>query len=328
MYIRAESIKCITNRRSGPITVRESASSALGRGEKKLRGTASGLVCRIWAEQNINELFRTAQALAARLQNLETPSQRSSPRSLSPASHRLIMPSLHKDVKAQVDATRLPPILSLIQGSQLIKQGAEAVRPLVGGLNELQRADAAILPREQKVYKSMLFPQATTTPPAASTAEALPVLLKHRFPKHYRHPTLDAQLTRQRLTSEARALVRCLKAGVKVPGLRCVDLAQGVLGMEWVEGWSVREVLGGGQDGDELPDDEETETSEEESAEDIEEMLRRKGVDPGELCCSSIADLASVRSALIPCILSQTSCCYRLAPRSAKCTSPRSSTAT
>ncbi|PLW27612.1 hypothetical protein PCANC_04033 [Puccinia coronata f. sp. avenae] len=39
------------------------------------------------------------------------------------------------------------------------------------------------------------------------------VLLKHRFPKTYRHPTLDGQLTRNRLTFEARSLTRALKAG-------------------------------------------------------------------------------------------------------------------
>ena len=63
--------------------------------------------------------------------------------------------------------------------------------------------------------------------------------------------------------------------------MRCVDLAQGVLGMEWIEGWSVREVLGGGQEGDELAEDEGTE-EESDEAEDVQELLRGEGVDPGE----------------------------------------------
>lgn len=54
--------------------------------------------------------------------------------------------------------------------------------------------------------------------------------------------------------------------------------------MEWVEGWSVREVLGGGQEGDELAEEDELEESSEE-AEDVQEMLRGKGVDPGEWQC-------------------------------------------
>ncbi|GJN91943.1 hypothetical protein Rhopal_004971-T1 [Rhodotorula paludigena] len=82
-------------------------------------------------------------------------------------------------------------------------------------------------------------------------------------------------LTRQRLTSEARALVRCSKAGVRVPGLRLVDVRQGCLGMEWIEGWSVREVLGGGQ---EEQDDATTDAAEAE-AEEIGALLLAAGVD-------------------------------------------------
>ena len=116
----------------------------------------------------------------------------------------------------------------------------------------------------------------STAPPPA----AVPVLLKHRFAKGYRHPTLDALLTRQRLTSEARALVRCSKAGVCVPGLRIVDVKQGVLGIEWIEGWSVREVLGGGQEDDEGPEEELDGALEEadEVDDDVAERLRLLGV--------------------------------------------------
>jgi TP53 regulating kinase-like protein len=38
--------------------------------------------------------------------------------------------------------------------------------------------------------------------------------------------------------------VKALKSGVNVPGLRCLDLESGVLGIEWIKGQSVREVLG------------------------------------------------------------------------------------
>jgi TP53 regulating kinase and related kinases len=195
------------------------------------------------------------------------------------------MPALSKDVRAQVEATRLPPILSLIENSQLIKQGAEAVRRRSSLLSS---SPADRFKNLQKVYKSTLFPFPLCTPSSSSAPPppALPVLLKHRFPKTYRHSTLDALLTRQRVTGESRALVRCLKAGVKVPGLRCVDVKQGVLGMEWIEGWSVREVLGGGQEGDELPDDEE---QEEEEPEDVEEMLKGLGVDHGAFLLLAVA---------------------------------------
>ena len=37
------------------------------------------------------------------------------------------------------------------------------------------------------------------------------VLLKYRFHKQYRHPTLDASLTKARVAGEARALMKCLR---------------------------------------------------------------------------------------------------------------------
>ena len=146
---------------------------------------------------------------------------------------------------------------------------------------------------EQKVYRAALLPSprmtlstsAAASSPSSAPAPPAPVdtLLKYRFPKRYRHPTLDAQLTRQRLTSEARALVRCIKAGVRVPGLRLVDVKQGCLGIEWIEGWSVREILGGGQEDDLAAEAEgELEAEEDEDGvEDAGEALRAAGVDEG-----------------------------------------------
>ncbi|KAG8686131.1 serine/threonine-protein kinase bud32, partial [Ceratobasidium sp. 394] len=109
--------------------------------------------------------------------------------------------------------------VELLVGAQLIAQGAEA-----------------------KVYKATL-------------AES-PVLLKHRFTKTYRHGTLDASLTKQRVSGEARALLRCLKFGVCVPGIRFVHADSGVLGIEWIDGSSVRKVLGGGAEGEDEGDEE------------------------------------------------------------------------
>ncbi|GAA5907545.1 hypothetical protein JCM5296_004110 [Sporobolomyces johnsonii] len=193
------------------------------------------------------------------------------------------MPSLPKEVKAAVQATRLAqPLQELIAHSQLIKQGAEA-----------------------KVYKSTLYPSPTiTSPDGASTPSspppaAVPLLLKHRFPKQYRHPTLDALLTRQRLTSEARALVRCLKAGVTVPALRVVDVREGVVGMEWVDGWSVREVLGGGQEEDQgvVEEEEEEEGAEEEEEVDIGELLKDKGVEEDAMLAAIGAEIGKMHLA-------------------------------
>lgn len=69
---------------------------------------------------------------------------------------------------------------------------------------------------------------------------SVPSALKHRPPKPYRHPALDARLTRQRILAEARVLARCRREGVAVPGVYCVDEAAGWLLMEWIGGAPVR----------------------------------------------------------------------------------------
>jgi TP53 regulating kinase and related kinases len=117
------------------------------------------------------------------------------------------------------------------------------------------------------------------------------VLLKHRFSKRYRHSTLDANLTRARVAGEARALLRCLRCaisfqllfdeglrslyscGVSVPGLRFVDVANGVLGIEWVNGRSVRFLLGSGDEGEDADGDEDV----------VEDPLIEYGVSKGTI---------------------------------------------
>lgn len=121
--------------------------------------------------------------------------------------------------------------------------------------------------------------------------EALePVLLKYRFHKHYRHPSLDASLTRQRIAGEARALMRCMRyvqfllscgdeptwdlgrSGVTVPGIRMVDVNEGVLGIEWIDGKSVRQLLPGGAELEDI--------SELEEADEMDEIHENGAADP------------------------------------------------
>ncbi|KAI4229254.1 MAG: hypothetical protein L6R36_001002 [Xanthoria steineri] len=68
-------------------------------------------------------------------------------------------------------------------------------------------------------------------------------ILKHRPPKPYRHPILDARLTRHRILSEARTLVRCRREGVRVPGVLALDAENGWMMMEFVAGGTVKERL-------------------------------------------------------------------------------------
>ena len=128
----------------------------------------------------------------------------------------------------------------------------------------------------------------TTSPPPvllSQGAEALlyrthyltphyPSVLKYRPRKHYRHPTLDARLTRHRILGEARTLVKCRREGVPVPGVLGLDAdgagaalptqateerkdgqggresrsverggEGGWMMLEWIEGRTVKEVL-------------------------------------------------------------------------------------
>ncbi|KAI1861440.1 uncharacterized protein JN550_010820 [Neoarthrinium moseri] len=69
--------------------------------------------------------------------------------------------------------------------------------------------------------------------------------LKHRPAKPYRHPVLDARLTRHRILSEARILQRCRREGVAVPALYGVDEAAGLLALEWIPGAPVRVCVNG-----------------------------------------------------------------------------------
>lgn len=70
-----------------------------------------------------------------------------------------------------------------------------------------------------------------------------PCALKFRPKKSYRHPTLDARLTKARILAEARVLVRCRKEGVLVPGVLGLDWEEGWLATEWVDGQTVRSCL-------------------------------------------------------------------------------------
>jgi TP53 regulating kinase and related kinases len=69
---------------------------------------------------------------------------------------------------------------------------------------------------------------------------SIPCALKYRPSKPYRHPILDVRLTKHRILSEARVLVKCRREGVPVPAVYALDEAAGWLMIEWIEGEVVR----------------------------------------------------------------------------------------
>ena len=83
----------------------------------------------------------------------------------------------------------------------------------------------------------------------------LQCLLKHRPSKAYRHPVLDARLTKHRCLSETRLLVRMRReldrihltsfTGItaNVPTVYFCDELNGEIHMDWIQGRTVREVL-------------------------------------------------------------------------------------
>ena len=73
-----------------------------------------------------------------------------------------------------------------------------------------------------------------------------PTIVKQRFPKTYRHPTLDAKLTKSRLNMEARSIMRARKLGVVTPTLYYVDTQQSAIYMERVEGRPLKELIRAG----------------------------------------------------------------------------------
>ncbi|KAK7392958.1 hypothetical protein VNO78_21408 [Psophocarpus tetragonolobus] len=68
-------------------------------------------------------------------------------------------------------------------------------------------------------------------------------VVKERFSKKYRHPTLDSKLTLRRLNAEARCVTKARKLGVCTPVLYAVDPMLHTLTFEYVEGPSVKDVF-------------------------------------------------------------------------------------
>jgi TP53 regulating kinase and related kinases len=76
-------------------------------------------------------------------------------------------------------------------------------------------------------------------------------------------------LTRTRIGAEVRAITRCSKGGIRVPGIRLVDARNGLLGLELIEGKSVRQILPGAEEEEEEEDEYKGEGEEE--GEEMEE---------------------------------------------------------
>lgn len=68
-------------------------------------------------------------------------------------------------------------------------------------------------------------------------------IIKERFSKKYRHPTLDSKLTLKRLNAEARCMTKARRLGVCTPVLYAVDPVLHSLTFEYVEGPAVKDIF-------------------------------------------------------------------------------------
>lgn len=121
----------------------------------------------------------------------------------------------------------------------------------------------------------------------------LPAALKYRPPKPWRHPILDARLTKHRILAEARTLAKCRRDGIRVPDVYAMDESAGWIMLEWIHGAPVRvrvnEVLG-----------DRTEGIEEDA--ELKSLMRRIGEAVGKLHKASIihGDLTTSNMMLSP----------------------------
>lgn len=94
-----------------------------------------------------------------------------------------------------------------------------------------------------KVDSLILLKQGAEARVFESTFVGRRSIVKERFSKKYRHPTLDSKLTLKRLNAEARCMTKARRLGVTTPVLYSVDPVLHTLTFEFVEGPSVKDVF-------------------------------------------------------------------------------------
>lgn len=67
-----------------------------------------------------------------------------------------------------------------------------------------------------------------------------PAIIKQRFSKGYRHPSLDESLTNQRVKAEVRCMVRARKLGVLAPVPYFIEMKAATIYMQCIQGEMVR----------------------------------------------------------------------------------------
>ena len=77
----------------------------------------------------------------------------------------------------------------------------------------------------------------------SGTWHGRPAVLKKRRPRGWRHPDLDASLTKKRMTNEIKLTIWLARRGAPVPAIWDVDIEESKIIMERIEGKPLIEVL-------------------------------------------------------------------------------------
>ncbi|CAN6439695.1 unnamed protein product [Victoria cruziana] len=96
---------------------------------------------------------------------------------------------------------------------------------------------------EENEHSCVLLKQGAEARVFESTFVGRRSIIKERFSKKYRHPTLDSKLTLKRLNAEARCMTKARRLGVPTPSLYAMDPILHTLTFEYVEGPLVKDVL-------------------------------------------------------------------------------------
>ena len=77
----------------------------------------------------------------------------------------------------------------------------------------------------------------------SGTWHGRPAVLKKRRPRGWRHPDLDASLTKKRMTNEIKMTIWLARRGAPVPAIWDVDIDESKIIMERIEGKPLIEIL-------------------------------------------------------------------------------------
>lgn len=69
------------------------------------------------------------------------------------------------------------------------------------------------------------------------------VIIKERFPKHYRNKLLDQTIRKERTKAEAKAILKCKQGGLATPVIYSLDLINCKITMENISGQTVNDYL-------------------------------------------------------------------------------------